>query len=90
MAIYFTVPELPGLRFYWHKRLSLDLWRPLKQFIYERDKGICQYCKNQFRYEETHCHHVLELSNSGTNHPTNLKTACHGCHKEKHPFMTLR
>ena len=68
-------------------RLSLDIWIPLKQWVYKQDGGICQYCKLQFPYEKTHCHHVLELSEGGTNHPTNLKTVCHDCHKQRHPFM---
>jgi 5-methylcytosine-specific restriction endonuclease McrA len=87
MAKFFTLDELPNFKFQWYSRLSLDLWIPLKQHIYQRDQGICQYCFTQFRYEETHCHHTLELSEGGTNHPSNLKTLCHQCHKERHPFM---
>lgn len=87
MAKYFTVPELPNLRFQWYGRLPIDIWIPLKQWIYQRDKGFCQYCKNQFEYSQTHCHHVLELAEGGTNHPSNLKTLCHDCHKIRHPFM---
>lgn len=87
MSLYFQIDELPDLRFPWFGRLPVELWRPLKQFVYERDKGICQYCRNQFRYEVTNCHHVLELFESGTNHPSNLKTVCLDCHRIKHPFM---
>lgn len=83
----FTVLELPDLPFSWYTRLPLDLWIPLKQFVYERDNGCCRYCKRQIEYKDTHCHHTLELSESGTNHPTNLKTLCIPCHKERHPFM---
>lgn len=86
MAKYFQVDELP-YRFPWFGRIPIDTWLPLKQWCYERDKGICHYCQNQFRYDQTHCHHVLELSESGTNHPSNLKTLCIGCHKLRHPFM---
>ena len=87
MAKYFTIEELPDMRFLWFSRLPLDVWLPLKQWVYQRDKGICRYCKNQFHYEFTHCHHVLELSEGGTNHPSNLKTLCIQCHKVRHPFM---
>ena len=34
-----------------------------------------------------HIHHTLELSEGGTNHPSNLKTLCKDCHKIRHPFM---
>lgn len=87
MSNYFQIDDLPGLRFQWFGRLSVDLWLPLKQWIYRRDMGLCQYCKEQFYYDQTHCHHTLELSEGGTNHPSNLKTLCHGCHKKRHPFM---
>lgn len=89
MSKCFTLEDLPNLRFPWHNRMSLELWRPLKQWIYQRDLGICQYCKKQYPYDKTHCHHVLELSEGGTNHPANLKTLCHNCHKERHPFMKI-
>ena len=87
MSTYFTIPELPGLRFPWYGRMSLETWRPLKQYVYQRDGGQCQYCKEQTQYEYTHCHHVLELFEGGTNHPSNLKTLCVKCHKGRHPFM---
>ncbi len=84
---HFTIPELPDLRFDWYTRMPIDLWVMLKQHIYQRDQGLCQYCNDQVEYKSSHCHHVLELSAGGTNHPTNLKTVCVPCHKERHPFM---
>jgi 5-methylcytosine-specific restriction endonuclease McrA len=84
--MYFTIDDLP-FKFPWYGRMPLDLWKPLKQWVYQRDGGICQYCKAPTEYEKTHCHHVLELSEGGTNHPSNLKTLCHKCHKDRHPFM---
>lgn len=83
----FTIDELPGLRFPWYGRMALDLWLPLKQFVFQRDGGICQKCNAPVEYIKSHCHHVLELSEHGTNHPSNLKTLCVDCHKIRHPFM---
>jgi len=83
----FTIDELPDLRFQWFGRMPLETWKPLKQWVYQRDGGICQYCKTLTEYNKTHCHHVLELSENGSNHPSNLKTLCHKCHKTRHPFM---
>ena len=83
----FTIDEFPGKRFPWYGRMSQDLWMPLKQYVYERDGGTCKKCNEPTEYIGTHCHHVLELSEHGTNHPSNLKTLCHRCHKERHPFM---
>lgn len=84
---YISIEELPDLRIPWFGRPPLDVWVKLKQFIYDRDAGICQYCSQPIEYIKSHCHHVLELSEGGTNHPSNLKTLCHGCHKNRHPFM---
>jgi 5-methylcytosine-specific restriction endonuclease McrA len=83
----FTVNEIPDVRFPWHGRPPIDAWIKLKQFVYQRDMGICQYCNEPTHYEDSHCHHALELSEGGTNHPSNLKTLCVKCHKKRHPFM---
>lgn len=83
----FTIDELPGKRFPWYTRMAIDLWLPLKQYVYKRDNGLCQYCGKPTPYEDSHCHHALELSEHGTNHPSNLKTLCRECHKNRHPFM---
>ena len=84
---YFELDDLPGMRFPWYTRMPRDLWNRLRQFVYERDKGRCCYCSAPVELFECHIHHVLELSEGGTNHPTNLKTLCCGCHKGRHPFM---
>lgn len=83
----FTVPELPGKQFPWFTRMPLYLWRPLRQFIYERDGGRCSYCGDAVELYACHIHHTLELSEGGTNHPSNLKTVCIPCHKNRHPHM---
>ena len=87
MANYFPVDEIPDVRFPWYGRSQIEEWIKLKQYVYERDKGICHYCEQQTDYDSTHCHHILELSEHGTNHPTNLKTLCVECHQGRHPFM---
>ena len=84
---YFTIDDIPGVRFPWYGRPQIDDWIKLKQHVYSRDRGICGYCLQPVAYEDSHCHHVLELSEHGTNHPTNLKTLCQECHKSRHPFM---
>ena len=87
MAFQFTIPEIEGKCFPWYRRMPIDQWRRLRQFVYERDGGRCQYCDNPTELCECHIHHVLELSGGGTNHPSNLKTLCRDCHKQRHPFM---
>jgi 5-methylcytosine-specific restriction endonuclease McrA len=84
---YFELPEFPNIKFPWFQRPPDYLWRMLRQYTYEKDKGICQYCGKLVELTDCHIHHCLELSEGGTNHPTNLKTLCKNCHKERHPFM---
>jgi 5-methylcytosine-specific restriction endonuclease McrA len=52
-----------------------------------RDEGICGYCFDVVELHKCHIHHALELSEGGTNHPSNLKVLCVDCHKARHPFM---
>jgi len=84
---YFELPEFPNKKFPWYKRPPINLWRILRQYVYERDLGRCQYCNNETELTDCHIHHVLELNQGGTNHPSNLKTSCRDCHKKRHPFM---
>jgi 5-methylcytosine-specific restriction endonuclease McrA len=84
---FFEIPEYPGKKFPWFKRPPEYLWRLLRQFVYERDGGKCSYCEKLVELFECHVHHVLELNQGGTNHPSNLKVSCRDCHKDKHPFM---
>lgn len=86
MARFFQVDGLPG-RFPWYGRMSLEIWRPLRQWVYQRDSGRCKYCGTAVELYACHCHHVLELGQGGTNHPTNLKIVCVPCHQERHPHM---
>lgn len=84
MAITF---ELNGKQYQWFHRMPESLWREIRQFVYERDGGKCLYCTTPVRLDECHIHHVFELSQGGTNHPSNLKTLCKDCHEKRHPFM---
>lgn len=79
--------DFPGIRFPWYGRMSMDIWIPLKQWVYKRDNGTCKYCLELATYETTHCHHIFPLGEGGTNHPSNLRTVCENCHKKRHPFM---
>ncbi len=79
--------ELNGKRYPWHHRMPIAQWREVRQYVYEHDGGLCQYCDDPVELNACHIHHVLELSEGGTNHPSNLKTLCIKCHKKRHPFM---
>ena len=79
--------ELNGRQYPWFRRMPEHQWREVRQFVYARDNGLCQYCQKETELNKCHIHHVLELSEGGSNHPSNLKTLCKNCHKKRHPFM---
>jgi 5-methylcytosine-specific restriction protein A len=79
--------EIEGVRYPWFGRMPEYLWRKLRQFIFQRDAGRCQYCTQPVELVQCHIHHTLELNQGGTNHPSNLKVLCKPCHKNRHPFM---
>ena len=53
-----------------------------RQAIFERDKGICQYCKKYVEDEGT-LDHVYPKSKGGVNAQWNLVWACYPCNHEK-------
>lgn len=78
---------LNGKQYPWHHRMPINQWREVRQFVYARDEGKCRYCGMDVELYKCHIHHTLPLSESGTNHPSNLKTLCANCHKIRHPHM---
>ncbi|MEM7133345.1 MAG: HNH endonuclease signature motif containing protein [Chloroflexota bacterium] len=90
MGNTFELEELPGVRIGWYGRPSTKVWRKLRQVIFARDEGRCRYCHDRVELHQCHIHHVLELSQGGTNHPTNLKTLCVSCHRLRHPHMLTK
>jgi 5-methylcytosine-specific restriction endonuclease McrA len=52
-----------------------------------RDRFTCQDCGRKGRQvvagklRGLEVHHIIPRSEGGTDHPTNLKTVCHECHK---------
>ena len=79
--------EWSGEVYPWFGRMPVKLWRKLRQSVYHHDGGRCKYCAAPVELFGCHIHHVLPLSENGTNHPSNLKTLCVKCHKKRHPHM---
>lgn len=58
-------------------------WKPLAHRIRVQDDFRCNVCGHA--NEVLHVHHIIPLSEGGTNDPSNLVTLCHGCHLHQHP-----
>lgn len=55
--------------------------------IYIRDLFKCWYCERDCRFEPPgtlSVDHIQAKEDGGTNHETNLITACHSCNSRKH------
>ncbi len=84
---HFELSAFPGALFRWFGRLRGKPLQRLRRFVHTRDKGQCRDCGRKVSFRKFHCHHVLEVSQGGTNHPTNLVTLCRACHEKKHAHL---
>lgn len=58
-------------------------------FVRRGDGYRCVRCSKDILKAELHVHHVIPLSNAGTNDPRNLVTLCYSCHNKQHPGFTV-
>lgn len=65
-------------------------WQQIRHECFERDDYRCRYCGVNIRehfksgYKPPEAHHVIPVSEGGSNELENLKTACYDCHKKEH------
>jgi hypothetical protein len=55
------------------------------RYIRARDGYLCVICRRVPTGSELHVHHIIPLSNFGTNYERNLATLCYSCHGRQHP-----
>ena len=60
-------------------------WDEIRKEVYRRGQWTCQRCgtKNTRLY----AHHLIPLSEGGSNEPKNLITLCEKCHEDMHFHM---
>ena len=51
----------------------------MKETVYERQQGICPYCKKHFELEEMHADHILAWSKGGKTTAENCQLLCSTC-----------
>lgn len=56
---------------------------PLRQQIWERDKGICGICHEPVSFEDMEIDHVFPRSHGGPDDPENLQAAHEPCNRRK-------
>lgn len=62
-----------------------DDWKLLARCIRHEDGNRCM--RSGEHAGEKHVHHIIPLSNWGTNDPRNLVTLCYDCHRAQHPTI---
>lgn len=60
-----------------------DEWKTLAHAIRAQDGMRCVVCNE--KNAPLHVHHIVPLSEGGTNDPINLVTLCGECHRRQHP-----
>ena len=51
--------------------------------VYKRDRFTCTYCGKAGNEAELEVDHIVPISKGGSNHMSNLTTACRGCNQKK-------
>ncbi|MFH1781601.1 MAG: DUF262 domain-containing protein [Patescibacteria group bacterium] len=66
------------------KYLSIRAFTPaIKQKVYEKQKGICVYCKKHFKLEETEADHITPWHEGGRTNEDNCQLLCKNCNRTK-------
>lgn len=73
-------------------RYSVSKTAEEKIVIFKRDNYKCVICGSAEAQSSLpfHLHHIIALSNCGTNHHNNLATLCYKCHNKQHDFKVTK
>jgi 5-methylcytosine-specific restriction endonuclease McrA len=58
-------------------------WPQLRALTLARDNYVCQLAYPGCTHTASHVDHIIPASQGGTDHPTNLQSACPNCHNRK-------
>lgn len=74
------------------RRFTITKTAEEKIAIYKRDNYKCIICgaAEAQSHSPFHLHHIIALSNHGTNHHNNLATLCYKCHNKQHDFKVTK
>jgi len=60
----------------------------VKMFLFNREKGKCQFCRKKIeKGQKVHIHHIKSKNEGGTDRPSNLALLHKNCHEELHEKM---
>lgn len=58
------------------------VWKRLSDYVYERDKGLCQRCGRFTHGRDAHRHHIIPVAEAPELKldPNNVELLCNKCH----------
>ena len=71
------------------RRLESSVARDTNATIRRQDGSKCVVCRKGGAGIVLHVHHIIPLSQFGTNHENNLATLCYSCHCKQHPEIDM-
>lgn len=71
------------------RRLESSVVRDTNATIRRQDGSKCVVCQKSGAGIVLHVHHIIPLSQFGTNHENNLATVCFACHCKQHPEIDM-
>jgi len=63
------------------------LWELISKRIWERDHSTCRWCGRKLEYGEGNVHHIVPISEGGSNDDSNLVLLCTDCHAKIHKML---
>jgi hypothetical protein len=76
--------ENPDIKGKEYQQGSLYEYQNVRSYLMSREKGLCEYCKKDFKNSSSHIHHRKPRNKNGNNRLGNLMLLHKDCHKKIH------
>jgi len=74
-------PDIQGIQY---QQGNLYEYQNIRSYLMSREKGLCQFCKKDFKNHSSHIHHIKPKSQGGTDRTSNLAILHNHCHEKLH------
>ena len=76
-----------GYWYGWALGITPPYWDELREYVFKRDKYICQDCGKKFPIGYLQAHHEVPKEEGGEDSARNLQTLCQDCHQDSKPIF---
>jgi len=81
--------ENPDIKGKEYQQGDLYEYQNIRSYLISREKGLCEYCKKDFKNSSSHIHHRKPRNKDGSNRLGNLMLLHKDCHKKIHKNSVL-